>query len=327
MDSIFKKIKIAAAPYLHQASFLTGASLNIANRRSGLRIIMYHGVGAADCPTNVFLSQMEYLAKNFQVISLNEALSRSKNREFHFDKQVVLTFDDGLKNNFSVVYPVLKRLALPATFFICPGLIESGSWVWAYEIGQRLLSCNRNEFDNVKSLINVPVNNVDDPNDLPASVEWILEWMKTLWIGNRKEIENAIRNATKHYAPSVQEEEAFDNMTWDQLKMLSKDIITIGSHSISHPILTKISYDEMVYEIVESKKWLETELNRQIELFCYPNGIFDEKIVDVVKNNYIAAVGTEPGFSHVQDNFYKMNRIPAAEDMPLLAWRLFRPTA
>lgn len=322
MSSSFKSIKKKIAPYLHQAFYLTNFSRHIAKYRNGLRIIMYHGVGGGpDCPYDAFTSQMEYLAKNFEVISLKEVLRRYKNRGF--ETQVVLTFDDGLKNNFTKVYPILKRLNLPATFFVCPGLIESHSWVWAYEVGQRLLSCTDQERESLLHMFNAPIDS--NVGDRDVVVESIVEWMKTLFIMDRKEVEGIILGMTGKYIPSLHEKGCFDTISWNELRMLPPELITIGSHSVNHPILTKLPHNEMEFEILESRTWLEKELSIPVEFFCYPNGDYDDRVVETVKNAYSAAVTTEPYFVHSGDDTYKLNRIPAAENLSLLAWRMFRP--
>ena len=81
----------------------------------------------------------------------------------------------------------------------------------------------------------------------------------------------------------------------------------------------------MRYEIQESRQLLERRLNKSVEYFCYPNGDYDESIVSVVTENYKAAVTTRQGFFETGDDIYRINRIPAPDRLPLLAWRMFRP--
>ena len=51
---------------------------------------------------------------------------------------VALTFDDGLRNHCEVVYPVLKRLGVPATFYVCADLVGHPGSIWTWEIYSRL---------------------------------------------------------------------------------------------------------------------------------------------------------------------------------------------
>jgi peptidoglycan/xylan/chitin deacetylase (PgdA/CDA1 family) len=117
----------------------------------------------------------------------------------------------------------------------------------------------------------------------------------------------------------------FATMNWDELCSLSPDLITIGSHTVNHPILTKLTHEEMHYEIRESRQWLERRLNKPVEFFCYPNGDYDESITSIVAENYKAAVTTRQGFFETGDDIYQIKRIPAPDRLPLLAWHMFRP--
>ncbi len=66
---------------------------------------------------------------------------------------------------------------------------------------------------------------------------------------------------------------AHPKMTWDTLKELVKDpLITIGSHTISHPDLPTLTSDKQIEEMTKSKADLETNLGVKIDYFAYPEG-------------------------------------------------------
>lgn len=71
-------------------------------------------------------------------------------------------------------------------------------------------------------------------------------------------------------------------------KML--DVFELGSHTINHPDLTKISYEEVLYEIKESKKFLEEMLNVKVNHFCYPFGKYFKNHKEILsKEGYLTA--------------------------------------
>ncbi len=82
------------------------------------------------------------------------------------------------------------------------------------------------------------------------------------------------------------------HLTWQQLQIMANDpLITISSHSKTHPALTKISDKQLYQEVVESKRTLETKLARQIIYFTYPYGNYDERVKKVVNEaGYLAAI-------------------------------------
>ena len=77
-------------------------------------------------------AQLRWLKRRFEVVPLRSIVSAAARRRRVGDK-VALTFDDGLRSNVEVAYPILHRLALPATFFVCPGLVDRASWLWTHE--------------------------------------------------------------------------------------------------------------------------------------------------------------------------------------------------
>jgi peptidoglycan/xylan/chitin deacetylase (PgdA/CDA1 family) len=118
-------------------------------------------------------------------------------------------------------------------------------------------------------------------------------------------------------------------MDWDELKSLDPGLIMIGSHTLTHPILVTLSQAEIVSELRESRRYLEQKLDRAIDFFCYPNGAYDARVYEAVKNNYRAAVTTETGVLNGKEqlDLHRLPRIPSAENPALTAWRLHRPEA
>lgn len=84
-------------------------------------------------------------------------------------------------------------------------------------------------------------------------------------------------------------------LTKGQIVEMGAAGIEFGSHTISHPRLTQISFEKAVKEIKGSKEWLEEYLGKEIVSFCYPYGDLNEEIIDVVeKSHYRIAVVTPP---------------------------------
>ncbi len=321
---MIKSLKRKIAPGVHGLSYATGVSRLQTRRIAAARVFMYHGVGGRYCPANVFESQMKYLKDNFTVISLRQALEMSSDPNGRFGTEVVLTFDDGLRNNYSVAYPILSRYGLPATFFVCPGLIESQQWQWPFDIKQRLLSCNKSDLEILYSTFRMDERPVENETSKGAA-EKIIAHMKTIKTDERQRMERFIRSITRNFNPTARQQDLYSTMNWEELAALSPDLITIGSHTVNHPILTNLPFEEMRLEIQDSRRWLEQRLNRPVEYFCYPNGDYDESTVTVVAENYKAAVTTRPGFFNQGDDVYQINRIPAPDRLSLFAWRMFRP--
>lgn len=68
-------------------------------------------------------------------------------------------------------------------------------------------------------------------------------------------------------------------MSADQLRKLPPDLITVGSHTVTHRRLTTLSPEEAKQELSESRTKLETMLNKDVKLFAFPYGAFSEQLV------------------------------------------------
>ena len=158
----------------HAISFRSGLSSVIARRQGCGRILMYHGV--APQGAGELAAQLRYLARHFKVVSLETMLDRIMNGSYPWSHEIVLTFDDGLRNNLTVVYPILRELQLPATMFVCPALVESGEWLWNHEMRCRLQTLAAADLAELRMKLLTP----------GTSVDAIVEWMKTLPLEQRQ---------------------------------------------------------------------------------------------------------------------------------------------
>jgi peptidoglycan/xylan/chitin deacetylase (PgdA/CDA1 family) len=301
----------------HTISFHCGFSAVMARRQGCGRILMYHGIAPEDAQK--LTAQLRYLVRHFKVVSLETMVNRLANDAAPKANEIVLTFDDGLRNNASVVYPLLRHLQAPATFFVCPGLVEAGTWLWNHEVRCRLQRLATPALAELRTRLLAP----------GTTVEGIVEWMKTLRLPQRRQAEEIIRQATPDFRPTPSQQAAFDMMSWDDLLALDPRLITVGSHTMSHPILTTLTAQEIELELLESRRRLEQRLQRTVDFFCYPNGSYDVRAYQAVKKAYRAAVTTESGVVDRRESLdlHRLPRIPSAENAALTAWRLHRPEA
>src|SRR5690242_10742044 len=239
-------LRHALAPPLHLASFWSGHALRRARSVRRPRILMYHSVGHEDVSIRQFRWQLRLLRRSFDVVSLPQLVHRlvagTANGE-----EVALTFDDGVRNHYSVVWPMLREARVPATFFVCPGLIESGAWLWNTELRTRLALLGRSERARLAAHVGCPA----------TSAHGMVEWAKRLPLERRCDFEEQARALTREFEPSDAQLDRNAPMSWVQLKRLDPALVTIGSHTATHPILTTLTREARDAEIAESRIMLE----------------------------------------------------------------------
>lgn len=275
------------------------------------RILMLHGVPRGHA------AQLErvlrYLKRHFDIVPLDTLAGAVARRE-RFSRQVAITFDDGLRNNVEVAYPILRALGVHATFFLCPQLVEEGAWLWNHEMRQRLR--------RLRSLHEISLRTGG-----PRELEAFIEWMKDLALARRREVEVQVRAATPNFAATPEERHEFELAGWDELRRLDPRVVAFGSHTLTHPILPSLSAADLEREVAHSRRLLEERLQRKVTLFAYPNGDASPAVHECVKRNYRAAVTTDEGYVAGGCDPHLLPRVNLPGDMLRLALALHRRVA
>lgn len=256
--------------------------------------------------------QLRYLRRVFTLAPLSEiVVSVAERRPAGRKRRATVIFDDGLRNNFSVAYPILRSLGIPATFFVCPGLIEERKWIWTHETRARLRFAAQPLRGELAAELGAP-----------REINEFVQWMKKLSLPERARAEARLREATPSFVPSERDREAFELAGWHELRSVDPAVITIGSHSMTHPILPNLSDAAIEIELRESRRVLEARLDRTVEFLSYPNDDVDWRTLAVARRHYRAAVAHSSG-TPLDPHLMPSVHLPA--HVLRLVWQLNRP--
>ncbi len=197
-----------------------------------------------------FEKELDFYLKYFSPVSLQELVTtkNSDRKIFH------LSFDDGLKECFEIIAPVLHRKGVPATFFINTGFVDNQRLFHKYKAS---LILNRlNETSNPKVEHYLKERNLSGFEILKASFlqENILDEAAVLLGLNF----NDFLEKQKPY------------LTTGQILKLKSDGFSIGAHSFSHLEFWGISQEKQIEEIKTSMNWLVENINPKIRAFSFP---------------------------------------------------------
>jgi len=112
---------------------------------------------------------------------------------------------------------------------------------------------------------------------------------------------------------------------WHELRRLDPRIVTIGSHTLTHPILPSLDASQLENEVSESRRILEEKLQRPVDLFAYPNGDVNGAVHECVRKHYRAAVSVEEGWAGPLCDLHLLPRVSGAWSAVKLALSLHRP--
>jgi peptidoglycan/xylan/chitin deacetylase (PgdA/CDA1 family) len=99
-------------------------------------------------------------------------------------------------------------------------------------------------------------------------------------------------------------------LSLEQVRSLPSSLVTIGSHTMSHPMLTQLEETEARREIRESRTKLEAMLDRQVREFSFPFGGFNQRLLEFCQEaGYERAYTTLPAFAFKERNEFAVGRI------------------
>jgi peptidoglycan/xylan/chitin deacetylase (PgdA/CDA1 family) len=291
------------------SAFSNWAGFTGHDERPVARILLFHGTPRRDAAA--LERELRWLKRRFQVVPLRSIVAAASNGGV-LGSKVAITFDDGLRSNVEVAYPLLHRLAIPATFFVCPGLVDRARWLWTHESRRRLLRLDAAQRCELAREWHAP-----------PQVEAFVGWMKTLDTQARQRVEQRVHEATPDFTPSTAERDEFDLADWKALRSLDPAVVTIGSHTLTHPILPGTSPAELETEVRDSRRQLESGLQRPVDTFAYPNGDVDPAAEECVRRHYRAAVRADGGWVRRGADAQRLPRLAAPTSVLRLARRIY----
>jgi len=296
-------------------------------RAGGAQILVYHRVNDENdpifpgVPISAFAAQMEYVAEHYAVCSLSETVQRIRANDLPAEV-LAITFDDGYRDNYENAFPILERLGLPATVFLATDAIGSGRVLWH----DRVLSALRKT--RAPALVNFGAKGQTYPLNTPGAKRHVLrQVLEFLW-----SLDDSDRSLwVERLIEKLAVEEPINcgrlMLGWDEIAAMSERQIEFGAHTVTHPILSKISQRQLTREIHESKATIESHLKMPVKHFAYPVGRRQDFTDDVKKElhdaGFESAVTTICGSNTPRQDVFELRRAtPWDRDIDSFALRL-----
>lgn len=169
-----------------------------------------------------------------------------------------LTVDDGWLSTYDVIFPAIKAHNIPLTIFVSPKICRDSTNFWYKDIAEL-------PEESFKQYL------IDRNLFKPAILKYPLDLiMKELDVDTIYKVIGDFRKDYNYPNPKRQ----FIN-TSELLEIAGSELVEIGAHTLTHPILANENLKKSTDEIKESIEQLSTMLNKQITAFAYPNGLTD----------------------------------------------------
>lgn len=232
-------------------------------QRNKVTFLLFHDMDVVDAERN-----FTYLKRHYHIIGLGDYLEAVRYGTSLPKKSVVITFDDGHVSNYQML-PVLQRLQIPVTIFLCSSIVGTNRHFWF------------RHSEEVKSQV---------------------ETLKQLTNQRRLDV-------LKRFGFELQKEYGDTQaLSKDQIDEM-KDVVDFQSHTCFHPILPKCDNKEAQWEIAESKQQLESDYRLEISALSYPNGDYSLRDITMAKEaGYQCGVTVDSGYNDTHSDLFRLKR-------------------
>jgi len=280
--------------------------------KPGIAIVVYHRIISDDHKgVRPYISvtesnlrrQIKFYKKEYTLLSLNEAIEKLQSGTLE-SPCLVITFDDGYEDNYSLGLKVFQEEGIRPTVFITTVCIERKVALWPDRLRNLLYQ------SNIDTTINLGTPAITIRSSLSSrvqAVKTISAYIKTLDLEQR---ENFLNNLEIRLGPVENPQSLM--LDWDQVRILAKQGVIIGSHTVNHPVLAQIPEELASFEIIESKRILEEKTGRKINMLAYPNGTikdFTPGTINLIRRSgYTAAITTLRGVNRIGSDLFRLRR-------------------
>jgi peptidoglycan/xylan/chitin deacetylase (PgdA/CDA1 family) len=281
----------------------------VAGRR-GFQVLTYHRVNDErdpffpSVPTDVFERHMAFVARTYCVLTVEDLAERAR-RDAIPRQALAITFDDGYRDTLTHAAPILARYGLAATVFLTTGLIGGHVMAWfdRLALGFKTARVGAVVAPWGERLV------LGSPAAQLQALERALGYFKRVPDHDRERgLESLLGGLDGGDPASVKN----PMLTWDDVHALEGLGVSIGAHTVSHPVLSRVSPERAWAEIRGSRDMIQSVCGRAPRAFAYPNGQpadYTETVQRLVREaGFACAVTTRFGLNRRETPPYELRR-------------------
>ncbi len=205
-----------------------------------------------------------YRAHKFDFLSMDDLVLKG----FHAkNKFVVFTFDDGFRDNLYHALPVLQKYNVPLNIYITTDFPDKKTILWWNVVEDVILQNTDLSFEWFGEKMQFRCSSSAEKNETFGKIHSLIQEGSELTIKERALMFCRIFNTDPF--KSIGELA----LSWDEVRQMSRDkLVTMGAHTVSHPVLSQLTGKDSLEEIKRSKLRIEKETGTAVKHFAYPFG-------------------------------------------------------
>ena len=261
------------------ASGITSA-LELTFKRRLLMVLTYHRIGdAAKTPydsgtfsatAEQFDAQIAHLKRRYHIVGLEEACEIVAGRHAPKGASILITFDDGYLDNYTLAFQILRSHNVPACFFLPTAFVGTGTVPW-WDVIAYIIKQSRNSI--IRLQYPQPVTFNLERVGLSQAIVQILGLYKSPETQDKGRFLFGLEDGCDTQRPQPGSHRRF--LSWDEAREMQQAGMAFGSHTHTHEILSKLPPDQQEKELRVSREIMEEQLARPISVMAYPVGARD----------------------------------------------------
>lgn len=279
------------------------AALGLLPQRDQLLVLNYHRIGEPDrtpfhrgvfsATVAEFDAQLSFLRDHFEMVNLDRALAFVEGRPEWRGTGVLITFDDGYRDNHELALPILQAHGVTAVFFLATGFVSTNRVPWWDEIAYLVRRCGRASFP---LRYPEPQTIVLEGGDREPVIRRLFGLYNEPRVEDKGRFLSELRVALE-VGPCEADPPLF--MNWSEAADLVARGMEVGSHTHTHPDLESLAEASQVEELAESRQILEDKLRVEVRALAYPGDyVFSATTLKAVAQcGYRAAFSFQGGFN------------------------------
>ncbi len=204
-----------------------------------------------------FEYDLDFLLKNYKRLNPNDLFKDSVP-----ENSFLITFDDGLEEIYSVIFPILKRKNLSAIFFLNPDFVGNKKSLYKHDISIIVNAIKKNSDVAIKNKIALHLS-VEYSSDAD-----LIHKLKNIQFSDRHKLQLILSDLKINMDDYLNEKKPY--ISKDQIKEMLNAGFYFGGHTMSHPPLVQLSFEEQKAEIINSIEWVKTNFGIDYSLFAFP---------------------------------------------------------
>lgn len=247
---------------------------------------------------SLFRQQIDFMKNNFNIVTMEQVMDAVEGKADLPEKAILLTFDDGYIDNYTVAFPILDEFGVQGSFFIPGKTFTTHQLLDVNKIHYMLASANIYELvEDVKKEMDYYRGREFDyaPTDeffKEYAVENRFDVKETVFVKRMlqtvlpEQLRNTISsNLFKKYVGVTEEQLAYElYMTEEQIRTMKRHGMFIGLHGYDHYWLGNLSPEQMRYDIAMALETMDEFIDRKRWVMNYPYGNYNQDVLDYIKS-------------------------------------------